>query len=286
MSNTKENVKVVDEVKNTVDKIQKLSEARRLVVEKEAAVETHEKDLQALGVVKGEKSTEYLTKKEILETAIKEVEEAKKQVESLSFKKSELKPILDVAAQRFEKELRTEQEREFHLEIGPAMNPIVSEDGEETGEFEIDKTKQNVGRKAYKTLMDYLNKDINWTAKTAPGLMVLVRNMDENKFWVRSQDFNNVITLRSSNILVLWRSIIEEMSGKGYYEARAFLECWANVGKSLSDAVRDIQKLHEGTRELGTFLNTIEDEFERSEDDLPEEPDAPVPTKEEVAPEV
>lgn len=270
---TNENVLTVESV---LARIKELNTARALVEDKTGEVQTHEKDLAALETVKGKDSSEYLVKEELLKTTTNELKTAQEKVDSLTFKKSELKPVFDEVAKKFEEELRKEQEREFHIEIGPRL---------EENEEDL-KTKQNAGRKAYKTLMEYLYKNVNWTAKTAAGLMVLVRNMEENKPWVQSADFDNIITLRSSNVLVLWRNILEEMTGKGYYEAKGFLECWVNCGQGITNAVRDIQKLHEDTRELGTQLNTIEDEYDRSVDDLPTEVTEEVTTKDEVAPEI
>ena len=78
---------------------------------------------------------------------------------------------------------------------------------------------------------------------------------------------------------------MEDFSGKGFFEARTFLECWANCGQSVSDAVRQIQKDNSTTRQLGTDLNNVEEEFDRSEDDLPHDEEQ-ISTQEEVAPEV
>lgn len=251
-------------IQETLDRIEKLNQARKTVENKTVEVETHEKDLKAQEVVSGVNTDAYKVKKELLDNAKHELEVAENEVNELSFKKSELKPVFEEIAKKFEDELRSEQEREFHIEIGSLFD-------EENDTDETWKEKQVAGRKAFKNLMEYLYKNITWTAKTAPGLMVLVRNMEDNKYWVRDKEFDNTISLRSSNILVLWRSIIEEMQGKGYYEARAFLECWATCGKGISDSVREIQKLHEDVRKLGTQLNTIEDEFINSVDDLPAE---------------
>lgn len=270
---------IVNGLDEVLDRIKELNSSRELVESKKVEVDTHEKDLKAIETVKGVDSEPYLVKKELLSTANDDLKAAEEKVKELSFKKSELKPVFDELAKKFEEELRAEQEREFHIEIGPRP-----EAGENDEVRPISKEERTAGRKAFKTLLDYLYNNVNWTAKTAPGLMVLVRNMEENKAWVRSEEFDNVIMLRSSNVLVLWRSIIEDMSGKGYYEARSFLECWANCGKGLSDSVRDIQKLHESTRKLGTTLNEIEDEYERSFDDLPKTDE--ITTKQEVAPEL
>jgi hypothetical protein len=109
--------------------------------------------------------------------------------------------------------------------------------------------------------------------------------MEENKPWVNSKEFDNTIILRSASVLSLWRFIMEDFNGKGFYEARTFLECWENCGQSVSDSVRQIQKDNVSTRKLGTDLNNIEEEFNRSENDLPVD-DTQVTTQEEVAPEV
>lgn len=263
-------------VQDVLKRIEKLNTVRANIEQLSNAVETHSRDLSAQGVVTGVDSDEYKVKKEILESTEEDLRKAKEQEKELAFTKVELKPILDEVGKKFEDELRSEQEREFHVEIGSVRAEDDSDDDW--------KKKQQAGQKAFKNLLEYLYKDVNWTAKTAPGLMVLVRNMEENKYWVRDKEFDNVISLRSSNVLVLWRSILEEMTGKGYYEARAFLECWANCGKGLSDAVREIQKLHEDVRVLGTQLNTIEDEYLRSEGEVPAESE--VSTADEVAPEV
>lgn len=78
---------------------------------------------------------------------------------------------------------------------------------------------------------------------------------------------------------------MEDFTGKGFFEARTFLECWANCGQSVSDAVRQIQKDNAVTRQIGADLNSVEEEFNRSENDLPENENQ-LTTQEEVAPEV
>lgn len=274
-NNNTENSRV-DEV---LARIKTLNETRMLVESKRVEVETHTKDLKAIETVKGSNSEDYLVKKELLNNSVNELKEAEIKVENLSFSKSGLKDILDEVAKKFEDELRAEQEREFHVEIGPHV--YVKQDGE-NGEEVINPVYQKAGRHAYKHLLEYLYKDVKWSAKTAPGLLVLVRNMEENKDWVRDKDFDNIISLRSSNVLVLWKSVLEDMEGRGYYDAKSFLEVWANCGKGISDAVREIQKYHDDVRVLGTNLNTIEEEYMRSENDIEEQ----TTTQEEVAPEV
>jgi len=176
-------------------------------------------------------------------------------------------------AKRFEEAYKNDTNKEYHIEVAPRP---------ENEDEPVDGAK---GKKVFKQLLEYLNHNVNFTAKSAVNLLVLVRNMEENKAWVNSKDFDNVIILRSASVLSLWRCIMEDFTGKGFYEARTFLECWANCGQSISEAVREIQKDNASTRQLGTDLNSVEEEFDRSENDLPEE-EQQVSTQEEVAPEV
>lgn len=260
-----ESVNVIDV---TLERIKELNEIRSTIESKKNEVSVHQRDLSAIETINGVNSNEWKVKNELLKSCENELVELDKKVSELSFKKSELKPVLDDVAKKFEDELRAEQEREYHIEIGSV--------DEETG-------KGN-GKKVYKELLEYIQKDVEWTAKTAPGLMMLERNMLENRAWTQAKEFDNVIILRSANVLVLWRSVLEEMHGKGSFEAKKFLSTWANCGQSITEAIRDIQKQHDVSRNLGTQLNIIEDEFERSDDDLPH--DGISTTKEEVSPDV
>lgn len=257
-----------EQISATIERINNLAGLRGEIERKKHAVEVHERDLKSIEKINGVDSNEWKIKNDILTSAKKELEETENKVSELSFTKSELKPILDELTKQFENQLRGDQEREYHIEIGTEYA-----DGKKTG------------KKAFKQLMNYLYKNVKWTAQTAPGLMVLVNNMEENKPWVHSQEFDNTIILRSSNVLVLYKNILEGMEGQGYYEAKEFLECWANCGKGITEAAREISKAHETTRNTGSQLNTIEEEFERSENDLPVEDDV-VTTKEEVSPQV
>lgn len=268
---------MAEEVKNvtvdieaTVKRIDELNAAREAVSSLGVEIAEHQKDLVNIEKVYGLDSKEYSVKKDRIDFVTNELSNAEKKVEELSFKKSELKPVLDELAKKFENELRAEQEKEYHIEIASR--------GDENGEG------RGNGKKVFKQLLDYLYHNVSFTPKTAAGLMVLVNNMESNKAWVNSKDFDNVIILRSANVLNLWRFIVDDLSGKGFYEARTFLECWANCGQSVSDAVREIQKEHETARKTGADLNTVENEFDRSFDDLPH--DSQLSTQDEVDPEV
>ena len=261
--------KVINLVDKTVKRIKELAQARIDVESKENELKVHERDLESIANVLGVDSKDYLVKKNLIDLTAETLKQYESQVESLSFNKSELKPVLDAAAAEFESALKSEQEIEYEIKLG-----------------DFDERGYPMGRKAYTQLKTYLNERVEWTAKTAAQLMVLVSNMNENEERVKSKSFDNVIKLRSSNVLVLYHSILENMSGKGFNTAKDFLTMWANCGQSLTNAVREVHKAHESTRELGTKLNLIEDEFDKSFDDLEPTNECCITTKDEVAPEV
>jgi hypothetical protein len=261
--------KVINLVDETVKRIKELSQARLDVESKKNELVVHERDLESIVNVLGVESKDYLIKKNLIDMTNDTLKQYEDNVERLSYKKSELKPVLDAAAAEFESALKSEQETEYEIKLG-----------------DFDERGYPMGRKAYTQLKTYLNERVEWTAKTAAQLMVLVSNMNENEEHVKSKSFDNVIKLRSSNVLVLYHSILENMSGKGFNTAKDFLTMWANCGQALTNAVRDVHKSHESTRELGTKLNLIEDEFDKSFDDLEPTDECPITTKDEVAPEV
>lgn len=267
------NVITDEQVKSTVDRVSELQKARTEINNLKEELLAHQKDLANAEKVFGVGSNEYVLQKGHVDGTQERLDETEKKVVELSFKKSELKPVLDELARRFEEAYKNDTVKEYHIEMAPKP---------EKEDEPVDGSK---GKKVFKQLLEYLNHNVSFTAKTAVNLMVLVRNMEENKSWVNSKEFDNVIILRSASVLSLWRCIMEDFNGKGFFEARTFLECWANCGQSISDAVRQIQKDNASTRQLGTDLNNVEEEFNLSEDDLPQD-EGKVSTQEEVAPEV
>ena len=260
------NIKLVDE---TVKRIKELAQARFEVENKKNELNVYERDLESVAKVLGVDSKDYLVKKNLIDMATDAIKQGEEKIEKLSFKKSEIKHVLDIVTEEFQNALKSEQETEYAIKIG-----------------ESDSRGYPMGKRAFTQLMTYLNERVEWTPKTAAQLMVLVSNMKENEAHVKSKTFDNVIKLRSSNVLVLYHSILENMSGKGYNTAKDFLTLWANCGQEITTAVREVHKIHESTRELGANLNLIEDEFDKSFDDLPKTEETVVTTKEEVAPEV
>lgn len=273
MSEEVKNVITDEQVTAAVKRVEELQKVRAEIVSLKEELLAHQKDFANAEKVFGVGSKEYELQKGHVEGTQTRIDDAQKKVEELSFKKSELKPILDELTKRFEEAYRNDSMKEYHIEMAPKP--------EKEGE-KIDGTK---GKKVFKQLLEYLNHNVSFTAKSAVNLLVLVRNMEENKAWVNSKDFDNVIILRSASVLSLWRAIMEDFNGKGFFEARTFLECWANCGQSVSEAVRLIQKDNASTRQLGTDLNNVEEEFDLSEDDLPHDEET-LTTQEEVAPDV
>lgn len=273
MSEEVKNVVTDEQVTAAVKRVEELQKVRAEIVSLKEELLAHQKDLANAEKVFGVGSKEYELQKGHVDGTQTRIDDAQKKVEELSFKKSELKPVLDELTKRFEEAYRNDSVKEYHIEMAPKP------------EKEGEPVDGNKGKKVFKQLLEYLNHNVSFTAKTAVNLLVLVRNMEENKAWVNSKDFDNVIILRSASVLSLWRAIMEDFNGKGFFEARTFLECWANCGQSVSEAVRLIQKDNASTRQLGTDLNNVEEEFDLSEDDLPHEEET-LTTQEEVAPDV
>lgn len=248
-----------------VEKVKKLQDVRKELAVQNDELSSREKDLEDAKVVYGNTSKEYASRFEFVEYSKTKIAELEKQIAELSYKQSELKPVLDELTKKFEEAFRAETTKEYHIKLS---------------------AKKGDGKKVFKQLLEYLNHNVSFTPKTAANLMMLVRNMEENKSWVNSKDFDDVIVLRSSSVLGLWRFIMEDMTGKGFFEARTFLECWVNCGQAISDAIREIQKDNTVSREVGANLNLIEEEFNRSENDIIQDENCSLTTQEEVAPEV
>lgn len=270
-----EELKVVTEeqIAAVVKRVGELNAARAEINSLKEELVAHQKDLANAEKIFGVGSNEYLLQRGHVENTETRIAETEKKVTELSFKKSEIKPVMDELAKKFEEAYKNNTVKEYHILIAPLK------EGEE-------KPNPAEGKKVFKQLLDYLYHNVSFNAKSAIGLMLLVRNMEENKAWTNSPDFDNVIILRATNVINLWKCIMEDLTGKGFYEAKTFLECWTKCGQSVNDAVREIQKDNSVSRQLGTDLNNVEDEFNRSEDDLPKDEEEKPTTQEEVDPDV
>lgn len=273
MAEEVKNVITDEQISAAVKRVEELQKVRSDIASFKEELVAHQKDLTNAETVFGVGSKEYELQKNHVDRTVSLIEESQKKETELAFKQSELKPVLDALAKKFEEAYKNDTNKEYHIEVAPKP---------EKEDEPIDPSK---GKKVFKQLLEYLNHNVSFTAKSAVNLLVLVRNMEENKPWVNSKEFDNVIILRSASVLSLWRFIMEDFNGKGFFEARTFLECWANCGQSVSDAVRQIQKDNAVTRQIGTDLNNVEEEFNRSENDLPKDENT-LTTQEEVDPDV
>lgn len=128
-------------------------------------------------------------------------------------------------------------------------------------------------KKIFDGLLKFLEKDAPWGHTTATGLIMLYHNLREQKVITHAKDWDGTINLRSANVTIMW-SMVTKMTGKGFYEAKAFVELMAVCGESLSKAVQaahnDNSKLRENHHRLsqvddqlasGNFINDVEDEI-------------------------
>ena len=100
--------------------------------------------------------------------------------------------------------------------------------------------------KLYKQLMKFLEKDAEWGHTTATGLVMLYSNLKENSKTVQAKDWDGIVKLRGTSITILW-TMVTSMKGKGFFEARNFIELMAAFGQDLSQVV---QKVHEDNQAL------------------------------------
>jgi len=121
-------------------------------------------------------------------------------------------------------------------------------------EYTIDlKTK-----KIFDGLLKFLEKDAPWGHTTATGLIMLYHNLREQKEFTKSKDWDGAIKLRSASVTIMW-SMVTKMTGKGFYEAKSFVELMAVCGESLSKAVQAAHADNAKLRENHHSLSIVDD---------------------------
>ncbi len=162
---------------------------------------------------------------------------------------------------RLKSELLAEQNELFEL------NESLLKEMQER-EYTVDlKTK-----KIFDSLLKFLEKDAPWGHTTATGLIMLYHNLREQKEVTKDKEWDGAIKLRSANVTIMW-SMVTKMTGKGFYEAKSFVELMAVCGESLSKAVQaahnDNAKLRENHHRLsqlddllasGNYVNDVTEE--------------------------
>jgi len=141
-------------------------------------------------------------------------------------------------------------------------------------------------KKIYKEFVKFIEKDAPWGHTTAAGLIMLYRNLIEQKSIVNDKDWDGIIKLRAANASIFWQ-MLTKMTGTGFFEARRFVELMAAVGEDISTVVRSIQEESQGLRDIHTEIAKIDNVMESGEyeNDTNEE-DTRYKTADEVNPEV
>jgi hypothetical protein len=248
----------VEQIKEVSARIEELNRMRGELEAKKREFDIHMKDLENIRTVYGEASKQFDAKRDVIKFTDNEMKGLEDNIGKRSFKRSELKPYLDAVTDMFDKERSAQASREYKINIGDY--------------------------KTWRLLLDYCRHSMMWTAKSAPALMTLSMNLEENNVLANSKKFDGEIMLRSGNVLALHDFLTNKMEGKGWNTAKDFLSCWANCGKSLVETVRQIQGEYETVREYAGYLQNIDNEFGASENDIPEED--VVATKDEISVEI
>ena len=112
----------------------------------------------------------------------------------------------------------------------------------------------------YTSLLKFLEKESPWGHTTAAGLIMLYNNMKQQKHFTNEPTWDGKIRLRSANVSILW-TMVTQMKGNGFHEAKRFVELMATIGETLSKAVQQVHFDNQGLRENHARINEIENLF-------------------------
>ena len=113
--------------------------------------------------------------------------------------------------------------------------------------------------KVYKQLCKFLEKDADWGHTTATGLVMLYSNLREGAKETQVKDWNGIVKLRGTSITILW-TMVTSMKGKGFFEARNFIELMAAFGQDLSTVVQKVHVDNSALRENHSRLSELDNE--------------------------
>jgi hypothetical protein len=113
--------------------------------------------------------------------------------------------------------------------------------------------------KLYKQLCKFLEKDAEWGHTTATGLVMLYSNLRENAKATQAKDWDGIIKLRGTSITILW-SMVTSMKGRGFFEARNFIELMAEMGQDLSTVVGKVHTDNQALRDNHVKLSELDTE--------------------------
>ena len=113
--------------------------------------------------------------------------------------------------------------------------------------------------KLYKQLCKFLEKDAEWGHTTATGLVMLYSNLRESAKLTQAKDWDGIVKLRGTSITILW-TMVTSMKGRGFYEARNFIELMAEMGQDLSTVVGKVHTDNQALRDNHVKLSELDTE--------------------------
>lgn len=122
-----------------------------------------------------------------------------------------------------------------------------------------------VGSKnAFDKIYKYIETSVEWDYTTATGVALLFTNLKQQKPFTREKDWDGKIELKTSSCLSLWKMFMS-MKGRGFYEARNFLDSLMLVGPELSKTVGEIQDKQLVVRHFHDRINVIDNLLDAGE---------------------
>lgn len=121
-------------------------------------------------------------------------------------------------------------------------------------------------------LVKMIEHEFEFDYNTATGLALLYSNLKQQKPFTREDEWNGCIFLKTSSCLMLWR-FITTYKGKGFFDAKSFLEMIQYVGPDVSKHVHTINDKQKALRGLHLRLDEIDNLLDagKYENDLTED---------------
>ena len=114
------------------------------------------------------------------------------------------------------------------------------------------------GSKAnFDRLYKMIEHEFEFDYQTATAIALLYSNLKQQKPFTREDDWNGSVILKSSSCLMLWR-FITTYKGRGYFEAKSFLEMIQHVGPEVAKACNTINDKQNNIRGLHLRLDEID----------------------------
>jgi hypothetical protein len=115
-------------------------------------------------------------------------------------------------------------------------------------------------KSVYDKFLKFLETEAPWGHTTATGLIMLYHNLREFKELTLNKKWDGILDLRSSSVTIMW-TMVTKMTGKGFYEAKSFVELMAVCGESLSAATNQVHQDNAQLRENHAKLSKIDDQL-------------------------